>query len=234
MLYNDCVIVIDDPKDKHDFSADTRIGKVIVNLARIAKTDEEPEPDIYRKIAVANGCLPHEIFHMIITLLKQEELADERMIINLKNGLQITARGMVGFMLNEGFVEKFSSEFAERNGLYHQIAPQYLPYVDICNFIMEHHEDVNENTIFSLEAHEIILRLTPEEQQEYYDAETISYAVRHRDLNADDIANTKIQIEELPYKISPERKKELMNYMLLKEQKFEETVALPTSRRRLF
>ena len=37
-------------------------------------------------------------------MLKSKDLANDRMIINLINGDIITSRGMVGFILNEGFV----------------------------------------------------------------------------------------------------------------------------------
>ena len=174
------VVVINNVNDDHDFSADSKNGKVIVNLATIGKTEKNPNPDIYTQMAVANGTLPHELFHIIIQMLMPEEVADERMIINMSNGDVITSRGMAGFMLNEGFVEKFSSEFCQRHGLYHQIAPQYISYVDICNYIMNRYPQINEQTIFSLDERDVIGALSSIEQQKYYKAESISYAVRHK------------------------------------------------------
>lgn len=106
MCSDNGVLVIDDSKDRHDFSAFEENGKVIVNLANIGKTKENPNPDIFTKIACAKGILPHELFHIIINMLKPSELADERMVISLTNGEEIHSLGMVGFMLNEGFVEK--------------------------------------------------------------------------------------------------------------------------------
>ena len=222
MLGADSVVVINNEQDEHDFSADSKTGKVIVNLAKIGKT--EPNSDIYTQMAVANGTLPHELFHIIIQMLKPEELADERMVINLSNGQTITSRGMVGFMLNEGFVEKFSSEFCNKYKLYHQIAPQYLPYVDVCNYIMQRYPNVNSNTIFSLDEQDILGNLSYEEQEKYYTAETVSYAVRHKNIKAEDIINSSIEKIELDYSnILPERMDELKKYYFFKNSKFQET-----------
>lgn len=229
MLSADSVIIINVEQDKHDFSADSTNGKVIVNIAKIGKSKSN-NVDIYTQMAVANGILPHELFHIIIQMLKPEELADERMIINLSNGETITSRGMVGFMLNEGFVEKFSSEFCEKYGLYHLIALQYLPYVDICNFIMETCPNINKNTIFSLDESEVISSLTPEEQQKYYQAEAISYAVRHKERKATEVIDYSIKKIDIDFsQISSERFEELKKYYLFKNNKLQETLTLSSN-----
>lgn len=101
MISEDSVIVINNPEDKYDFSAASKNGKVIVNLARIGKTEKNPNPDIFTQITTSKGTLTHELFHIVIQMLKPEEFADERMVISLSNGDTISSRGMVGFMLNE-------------------------------------------------------------------------------------------------------------------------------------
>ncbi len=223
MLHSDSIMVINDPNDNHDFSADSKNGKIIVNLARIGKTPDNPNPDIYTQMAVANGTLPHELFHIIIQMLKVEEVADERMMISLANGEVITSRGMVGFMLNEGFVEKFSALFCERYGLYHQVAPQYLSYVDIIHYIMAHYPQINESTIFSLDESDVISTLTPEEQQQYYQAEMISYAVRHKKKKPEDVINTALEKVTIDFSdIPPDRLREIQHYYFYKMEKHQE------------
>lgn len=228
------VVVINDVNDTHDFSADSKNGKVIVNLARIGKTEKNPNPDIYTQMAVANGTLPHELFHIIIQMLMPEEVANERMVINMSDGEVITSRGMVGFMLNEGFVEKFSSEFCQRHDLYHQIAPQYISYVDICNYIMKNYPQVNEKTIFSLDERDVIGTLSAEEQQKYYQAEAISYAVRHKGKSAQNVDGSSIEKVEIDYSDIPkDRLEEIKMYYLMKNNKLGETNTITTENKHL-
>lgn len=234
MIQSGGVVVINDENDKHDFSADSKNGKVIVNLARIGKTEKNPNPDIYTQMASANGTLPHELFHIIIQMLMPEEIADERMVINMSDGEVITSRGMVGFMLNEGFVEKFSSEFCQRHGLYHQIAPQYISYVDICNYIMDRYPQINEQTIFSLDERDVIGTLSPDERQKYYQAEAVSYAVRHKEKNANEVVSSSIEKVEIEYSDVPkERLEEIKMYYVLKNNKLAETSTITPENKRL-
>lgn len=234
MIQSGGVVVINDENDKHDFSADSKNGKVIVNLARIGKTEKNPNPDIYTQMASANGTLPHELFHIIIQMLMPEEIADERMVINMSDGEVITSRGMVGFMLNEGFVEKFSSEFCQRHGLYHQIAPQYISYVDICNYIMDRYPQINEQTIFSLDERDVIGTLNPDERQKYYQAEAVSYAVRHKEKNANEVVSSSIEKVEIEYSDVPkERLEEIKMYYVLKNNKLAETSTITPENKHL-
>lgn len=193
LLNENNIVIINDPLDEHDFSADSEKGQVIVNLSKL-KSDK----DIYHKIVSAKGSLPHEIFHILIKMLKSRQLADDRMVIHMSNGEIITSRGMVGFILNEGFVEKISWEFCEQHeksgdDFYHTIALQYIPYVNVCNYIMSKNPNINIQNLFSINFEYCLLGLTEKERKQYFEAECISYAVRHKKQNAKDIIETKIQ-----------------------------------------
>lgn len=230
MILNEGIIVINNPEDDHDFSADIKNSKVIVNLAKIGKTKTNYDPDIFTQITAAKGTLPHELFHIIIQMLKPEEIADERMVINLSDGSTITSRGMVGFMLNEGFVEKFSNEFCQKYGLYYSIAPQYIPYVDICNYFIKQNPKINALTIFSLDEADCINCLNEYEKQKYYYSEAISYAVRHKNKKAEDVLSSHIEKVEIDLeKIPPERLAELQNYYNQKNIKLLETMQISNS-----
>ena len=223
LLDGGSIIIFNDENDTHDFSANSEKGKLIINLARIGKTPDNPNPDIYTKMAFANGSLPHELFHFIIQMLKPAEVSEERMIIKTAAGERITSRGMIGFMLSEGFVEKFSNEFCEKHGLYHQIAPQYIPYVDICNYIMAKYPQVNSKTIFSLDEGDVLKLMDPEEQKKYLQAEMISYAVRHKGIKAFQILDTSIEKTPIDYTlISREKLAKIQQYYLEKNSKLKE------------
>jgi hypothetical protein len=227
MLDGDSIIVFNDENDTHDFSINSESGKLIVNIARLGITPNNPNPDIYTKMAKANGSLPHELFHMIIQMLKPADVADERMIIKTADGETITSRGMVGFILSEGFVEKYSLEFCEKHGIYHQVAPQYLPYIDICNYIMRKYPKVNSKTIFSLDESDVLGLLEPEEQKKYHHAEMVSYAVRHKGKKAIQVLSTALEKSPINYSLIPSEKLEkIKQYYLEKNSKLQETSAM--------
>lgn len=234
MINNDGVIVIYDENDKHDFSADSEKGHVIVNLARIGVEKEKPMPSIYEQIIRAKGTLPHELFHIIIKMLKPKDVADERMIINLIDAESITSRGMVGFILNEGYVEKYSNLLCEKYGLYHQIAPQYLPYIDVCDYIMSKYLSVNSNTIFSLDESDILSKLSDDERMLYHKYECISYAVRHRNIPREKVISSHIEHVDIDLSsLSSGEIGDLQNYYLNKNNKLAQTSSIEISDKHL-
>lgn len=224
------IVVINNSEDKHDFSADSEKGQIIINLSKIACGDSK---DIYDKLVTAKGGLPHEIFHLIIKMLKSSDLADERMVINLSNGNTITSRGMVGFMLNEGFVEKLSSEFCSKQEqlypgeYYYSVAPQYIPYVNICNYIMKTNSNINEKSIFSINYDNCLSGLSKEQIDAYKKAECVGFAVRHgkekinREIKFEEVLSTrvdKITLESSFENMSKEQLTELRNDVVLSAQ----------------
>ena len=233
MLSVDSIDVINDESYKHDISADSRNGKIIVNLARIGKNEKGEIVDIYSQVAAALGSLPHELFHIVIRMLKPDEIADERMVVNTKNGVA-TTRGMVGCMLNEGFVEKFSSSLCQKYGLYCQPVVSYLHYVELCDYVMKRFPQINEKTIFSLDESDIIPLFSLEEQQMYYEAERLSYAVRSMRIKREDILSTSMEMVDIDFKgISKDSMEEIKNYYLMKNSKLEEMMILMEQNRHL-
>lgn len=212
LLNEENIKIINDPNYKHDFTANSIKGELIINLSELAKGK-----NIYEKIEKAKGTLPHEIFHFLIKMLKSEELVDERMIINLTNGESIRSTGMVGFMLSEGFVEKFSEEFCKRHiktgeDFYYTPAPQDSPYIEICNYIMLKNPNLNLNTLFRANYEDILNLLPREEVEQYKIAECISYAIRHKDAKREDIERVRVE------KITQSNEEELPLQHLTKEQ----------------
>ena len=224
-LMNDSsrIIVVNDEKYDHDFSANSADGMIIVNLAKIGISKEHPNPSIYRKVASATGILPHELFHFVIQMLNPEYMETERMRINLSNGEQISTKGMVGFMLNEGFVEKTSSEFCDNHGFYHMPSIQYYPYIDVCNYVMENNPNVNDRTIFCLDKDDCLNGLSKDDKDKYHNAEAVSYAVRHQDKKATDVVSSSIEpVERDDSRIPEVTNARLERSKFYKDQKKEE------------
>lgn len=220
----DCIEVINDING-HDLSASSEQGKIIVNLAKIDASNNL-RSDIYSKIVCALGGLPHELFHIVINMLKPKECANLRMNIQLKDNDQpLTSFGMVGFMLNEGFAEKISHEFSEKHGLYHTFAFQLLPYIKVCDYIMDKYPQINYKTIFSMDYADCLEYLNEEEKAKYYRAECISYAVRHLKIETNKILNVFVEKRELD-SILWEKQVELQEYYDCKNAKLKEMLEI--------
>lgn len=89
LLNENSLKIINVPTYDHDFTANSVLGELTINLAKLKGKN------IYEKIVSAKGTLPHEIFHFIIKMLKEEDKVDERIVVNLKEGKPITSKGMV-------------------------------------------------------------------------------------------------------------------------------------------
>ena len=99
---------------------------------------------------------------------------------------------------------------------------------------MKNYPQVNENTIFSLDESDIMGILNSEERQKYYQAEMISFAVRHKNSKAQDIVSASIEQIKIDYSNIPEAKvEEIKNYYLMKNKKLHETSLLKTENKHL-
>lgn len=225
LLDSSNIKIINDPNDNHDFSANSVTGELIINLHNLKGNN------IYEKIVTAKGTLPHEIFHFLIKMLKEEDKVDERLVINIKDREPLTSKGMAGFMLSEGFVEKFSKDFCKKHealgeDFYFSPGPQTIPYIEICEYIMSKNPNININNIFTLNYEDCLNSLTEEERRQYKKIEPISYAVRHNVKKEDIISaytekifkdNMEISLTEL----SKEQLLELKTSILTEEQQKE-------------
>ena len=217
------VVVINNDKINHDFSANSTEGIIIVNLAKIGVSNESPNPSIYRKVANAESVLPHELFHFVIKMLKPEYMENARIRIQLSNGEKISSKGMSGFMLNEGFVEKMANKFCNEYGLFYTPAIQYYPYIDTCKYIMENNPQVNEQTVFCLDAEDCLNGLSEQDREKYHKAEAIAYAIRHKGKQASDVVSSELEPIEVDLSNIPEKDKiRLEREEFYKNQKKEE------------
>lgn len=155
--------------------ADSKNGQLIFNPNEtIGKTIEE-------KIVMSMGVSIHEAFHLLVNMNKSQEQAMEdserlKYIVSTSEGDKEVhfAPGKYGQILNEGFVEKMSSEFAQRNNFYCMINPRYVPYVDVCSKIMEHDKSITPEVLFTKNGDTIREKMSPEIRTKYEETERIA------------------------------------------------------------
>lgn len=170
-LNNFNISIINNPEVRGDMTAHPEKFQVEINEAHFA-TDVK---DIESKIVRAMGTMPHEIFHFVYRILKDENHCDERMVYNLANGDQATCLGMTGHMLNEGFVEKLSTDFCKRNNIYYTISPTYIQFTKLCDYIMKTNPEVNESFLIKNNYEGILKKFSPEAREKYKETERTEY-----------------------------------------------------------
>ena len=163
--------VIYDEGFKHDMTAFTDKSKVSINTAYFAKGQS-----LEYQIVQAMGTMPHEIFHFVIKMLKDSNIADERMVYELANGEIASNLGMVGHMLNEGFVEKISSDFCKRNTIFFTISPSYIQFVNLCNYMMQNNSQISEEFLMAHNYEGVLALCSPEVIKAYKQTERVEYA----------------------------------------------------------
>lgn len=155
--------------------ADSKNGQLIFN------PNETLGTTIEEKIVMSMGVSIHEAFHLLVNMNKSQEQAMEdserlKYIVSTSEGDKEVhfAPGKYGQVLNEGFVEKMSSEFAQRNGFYCMINPRYIPYVDVCSKIMDHDKSITQQVLFTKNGDAIREKMSPDIRTKYEEAERIA------------------------------------------------------------
>lgn len=155
--------------------ADSKNGQLVFN------PNETLGTTIEEKIVMSMGVSIHEAFHLLVNMNKSQEQAMEdserlKYIVSTSEGDKEVhfAPGKYGQVLNEGFVEKMSSEFAQRNNFYCMINPRYVPYVDVCSKIMEHDKSITPEVLFTKNGDTIREKMSSEIRTKYEEAERIA------------------------------------------------------------
>lgn len=155
--------------------ADSKNGQLIFN------PNETSGTTIEEKIVMSMGVSIHEAFHLLVNMNKSQEQAMEdserlKYIVSTSEGDKEVhfAPGKYGQVLNEGFVEKMSSEFAQRNRFYCMINPRYIPYVEVCSKIMEHDNSITPQVLFTKNADAIREKMNHDIRTKYEEAERIA------------------------------------------------------------
>jgi hypothetical protein len=213
--------VINAPSEHGDMTAHSDISQVSINLAHFATDTTTLESKIVR----AMGTMPHELFHFIFRMLKDKNSVDEKMVYDLSNGEQATVKGMVGHMLNEGFVEKLSSDFCQRNNIYSSPNPSYLQFTKLCEYIMKNNPNINEQFLIHNNYEGVLEKFSPEAREKYKETERTEYIGNFK-LNTSTGEKRNISGQEVissyNVKIEP-RKQEETEQTIQKQQETVET-----------
>jgi len=182
--------IVFDSDNKHDITAFSSECKVVINFPMVNGKN------LNEKIINIMGALPHEIFHFAIQMLKAKELADEKMIYNLKDGRIASALGMVGHIFNEGFVEKISSEFCKKNNLFFMFNPSYISFTKVCDYIAKENPIVTPEFLFNHNYEDIFKMFSPELLEVFTEVERMEYA-NNFELKLDDKSYAKIDVRDI-------------------------------------
>lgn len=82
---------------------------------------------------------------------------------------------MVGHMLNEGFVEKQSSEFCQRNNIYYSPNPTYIQFTKLCDYIMKNNPTINEQFLINNNYDGVLKVFSSAAQEKYKETERLEY-----------------------------------------------------------
>jgi hypothetical protein len=135
------------------------------------------------------------------------------MVYDLANGEQATVNGMVGHMLNEGFVEKQSSEFCQKSNIYYCPSPTYIQFTKLCEYIMKVNPNINEQFLMKNNYEGILESFSQEAREKYKETERTEY-IRNFELNTSSGKKRNISMQEVissyNVKIEPLKKEETM------------------------
>ena len=200
--------IISDSNNEHDLTAKPEEYKIIVNMDKLVSGD-----NLSKKIVKFLGKMPHELFHFVFNMLKDEDKVIEKMYwlyiskISIKskdnqttteyNGFNVLKSSMVGHMLNEGFVELLSSEFCKKNGIHYELSPSYISFTMLCDYIMKT-LNIDSKMLIDKDYEDIFNLFSDEVLSKYREVERFEY-MHHFDL--DFIDGTRRNISNNPNNI---------------------------------
>ena len=174
-LMNPQNITFTNEPNQNDIQADSDKGTIVINPQKTnGSTLEE-------KIVSSMSVSIHESFHLIVNMLKSPEQAEalgERLMYTVatRDGDKEVhfAPGKYGQVLSEGFVEKLSSEFAQKNGFFYTLNPSYVPYVNLCTQLMKQDKSIDMPTLFTTNGDKIVDKMSPEVKTKFESAERLA------------------------------------------------------------
>lgn len=167
-------ITFTNDKNQNDIQADSLTGRLIINPQKTGGATLE------EKIVSSMGSSIHETFHLMVNMLKNPEQAEqlgERLMYKVatSDGEKEVhfAPGKYGQVLSEGFVEKLSSEFAQKNGFYYTLNPSYIPCVKLCGEFMRQDSTIDERFLFTKSDDDIVSKMSPEVKSKFEESERL-------------------------------------------------------------
>lgn len=174
-LMNPQNITFTNDPNQNDIQANSDKGTIVINPQKTnGSTLEE-------KIVSSMSVSIHELFHLLVNMLKSPEQAEalgERLMYTVatQDGDKEVhfAPGKYGQVLSEGFVEKLSSEFAQKNGFFYTLNPSYVSYVNLCTQLMKQDKSIDMPTLFTTNGDKIVEKMSPEVKTKFESAERLA------------------------------------------------------------
>lgn len=163
--------VINDSCIRGDLTAYPEEGIIEINIANFATELDSIE----NKVVRALGTIPHELFHFLFRILKEEDKCDEIMFWELTNNRKASCLGMAGSIINEGVVEKFSVDFCKEKNIYYTISTSYIQFVNLVNYIMNNCNSADIQFFLNSNYEDVLELFSSETKIAYNEAERFQY-----------------------------------------------------------
>ncbi len=170
----------------HDYLVDLEKKKIILNINKIGQG-----LSLEMKTALILASIPNQVMRFLIRMLKNEKNIKEEMIFKLKTGEEKKSLGMVGWILNEGYIEMMTRNFCIKNNIYYSPIPKYHSFSKLCENISSTY-NIKDDDIFKYD-YEDICKLMDEELVFEYKSVECLYFLSQNKINGEQISLNKVK-----------------------------------------
>ena len=167
----DNIKVINDA-NKPDMNTDIETGKIEFNLAKLNDVSGKTLED---QMVTILGRIIHEALKLIVNIRKGSSEKDALIKYKLTSGKIISLpEGSAGKMLEIGYIERLAADFAERNGIYYEMDPLNIPMADLCTYMMNSSNILDNNYMMNNDYEHILQQIDPREAEIIKEAENVA------------------------------------------------------------
>lgn len=167
----DNIKVINDA-DMPDMNTDIETGKIEFNLAKLNDVSGKTLED--QMVAIL-GRIIHEALKLVVNIRKGSSEKDALIKYKLTSGKIISLpEGSAGKMLEIGYIERLAADFAERNGIYYEMDPLNIPMADLCTYMMNSSNILDNNYMMNNDYEHILQQIDPREAEIIKEAENVA------------------------------------------------------------
>lgn len=167
----DNIKVINDA-DMPDMNTDIETGKIEFNLAKLNDVSGKTLED--QMVAIL-GRIIHEALKLVVNIRKGSFEKDALIKYKLTSGKIISLpEGSAGKMLEIGYIERLAADFAERNGIYYEMDPLNIPMADLCTYMMNASNILDNNYMMNNDYEHILQQIDPREAEIIKEAENVA------------------------------------------------------------
>ena len=167
----DNIKVINDA-NMSDMNTDIETGKIEFNLAKINDASGKTLED---QMVTILGRIIHEALKLVVNIRKGSSEKDALIKYKLTSGKIISLpEGSAGKMLEIGYIERLAADFAERNGIYYEMDPLNIPMADLCTYMMNSSNILDNNYMMNNDYEHILQQIDPREAEIIKEAENVA------------------------------------------------------------